>query len=514
MNHQQDNNGHSRIAKNTLLLYLRMLLLTLVSLYTSRVILDALGVDDYGIYNVVGGVVTMFLVLSGSLSAAITRFMTYEMGKKNKERLSQVFSTSVTIQFGIALLVLLLAETIGLWFVNTQLVIPESRLNAANWCYQFSLITFCINLISIPYNAAIISHERMGAFAYISIFEAVGRLAIALSIALAPIDRLIYYSSLVAALAILVRFIYVSYCRQKFTECHYRFMFDKSLLKEMAGFMGWNLIGTSSYVMREHGGTILTNIFFGPTVNAARALAMKVNTVIKGFVQNFMIALNPQITKNYASGNHKETMNLVFLGSRFSFYILMLFALPIMMCTNTILSIWLKEVPNYTVVFIQLILILSLSESLSNPLITLMLATGKIRNYQIVVGGIYLLNIPISYAFLHFGFGPSTVLIISIVLSQIGLFARLIMLRPLVNFPITAYLHKVYLNVLIVTAVSLILPISISFFVDNNIWIDLSLGALTLICVVLTTYLVGCNREEQNFIHKKLNQFVQKFKHA
>ena len=514
MSQQNESSSRMRIAKNTLLLYVRMLLLTLVSLYTSRVILDALGVEDYGVYNVVGGVVTMFMVLSGSLNGAITRFMNFEMGKGNKERLAKVFSSALGVQFLIAAIVIVLGETVGLWFVNHVLVIPSERLVAANWCYQFSILTFCINLISIPYNSAIIAHEKMGVFAYISIFEAVGRLSIALTIVYSPIDRLVYYAGLIALLSILVRFIYAQYCKRHFEECGHTLSYDKSIFKDIFSFMGWTLIGTSSYVLREHGGTILTNIYFGPAVNAARALAMKVNSVVRGFVQNFMIAMNPQITQNYASGNLSYMMNLVFLGSRFSFYILFVLSFPVMMCTDMLLHLWLKEVPDYTTIFIQLILILSLSESLSNPLITAMLATGKIRNYQIVVGGIYLLNIPVSWLLLLSGFGPETIIITAIALSQLGLLARLIMLRPMIHLSPHDYFYQVYLKVLLVAIAAAVLPVLLSYFIGDGVIQQLGLAVFALLCSLISVYFVGCNKQEKRFVIDKCKKLKGKMHHA
>lgn len=277
-------NHNKRIAKNTLLLYFRMLFLMLVSLYTSRVVLNALGIDDFGIYNVVGGVVAMFSILSGSLSTAISRFITYELGKGNQERLKVIFSSAVTIQLGLGLIILLFAETIGLWFLNYKMNIPADRMVAANWVLQFSMLTFIINLISIPYNAAIIAHERMSAFAYIGILEAVGKLLIAYLITVSPIDRLIFYALLMAAVALIVRLTYGKYCRCYFKECKYNFTFDKVLLKEMFGFAGWNFIGAISGILRDQGGNIVINLFCGPTVNAARGIAAQANTAIQGFV--------------------------------------------------------------------------------------------------------------------------------------------------------------------------------------------------------------------------------------
>ena len=253
--------NNKRIAKNTLMLYIRMLLIMAVNLYTSRVVLNALGVEDFGIYNVVGGVVAMFSVLSGSLSAAITRFITYELGKGNEERLNKIFSSSVTIQIGLAFIIIILAEAVGVWFLNNKMNIPDGRIVAANWVFQLSVLTFVINLISVPYNASIIAHERMSAFAYISILEALGKLAIAFFITISPIDRLVFYAILMCLVALCIRFVYGIYCKRHFEECTYHFIFDKELLKQMFGFAGWTLIGASSAVIRYQGGNVVINLF-------------------------------------------------------------------------------------------------------------------------------------------------------------------------------------------------------------------------------------------------------------
>ena len=507
----QDEQAKSkRIAKNTLLLYFRMLLLTVVSLYTSRVILNALGVVDYGVYNVVGGVVTMFSVLSGSLTAAITRFLTFEIGTSNRQRLTTVFSTSVTIQLLIMFVILLLAETVGLWFVNVKLVIPPDRLLAANWCYQFSIATFCVNLISVPYNAAIIAHERMSVFAYISILEAVGRLCIALSISFAPFDSLMFYSVLVASLAILIRFIYAGYCKRHFAECTFHLIFDHSLLKEMFAFAGWNFIGSSSYIVRDQGGTILTNLFFGPSLNSARAIAIKVSATVTSFVQNFMLALNPQITQSYASGESGYMMKLLFRGARFSYYILLFLSIPIVLNTHYILVLWLKLVPEHTTVFIQLIMLFALSESLSNPLITAMLATGKIRNYQIVVGLISFLNIPISYLILLYGGTPETILIVAIVLGHICLFARLLMLRPLIKLSIKDFVRSVYLNVFFVSIAAFVIPFCVNFFLSESLLRLVLISILSIFTTFLSVFFVGCNKIERAFIYSQIQNRLKR----
>lgn len=502
--------NNKRIAKNTLLLYFRMLLTMVVSLYTSRIVLGALGVEDYGIYNVVGGVVAMFSMLSGSLSAAISRFITFELGAGNKEKLVRVFSSSVTIQLGLCAIVLILAETVGLWFLNSKMVIPESRVYAANWVYQLSLLTFVVNLISIPYNAAIISHERMSAFAYISIFEAISKLIVAYCIIISPIDRLILYAIMLAAIAVIIRLIYGVYCKRRFEECTYHFIYDHDLLKQMFGFAGWNFIGASSSLLRDQGGNIVINLFCGPAVNAARGIAFQVNTAIHSFVTNFMIALNPQITKSYASGDHKYLMTLLFHGARLSYYILLLLSLPVIVNTHYILQLWLGQVPEHTVLFVQLVLVFGMCESISSPLITAMLATGRIRNYQLVVGGLQMGNLPVSYCLLRIGAMPEAVLIVAIVISQLCLASRLYMLRGMIGLKARDFIRKVYFNVIGVTAFSAIIPIMLKNIIGENIWSFIGLCALTVTSTLLVEFYVGCTRKERQFIISKVKSIIKR----
>lgn len=504
--------NNKRIAKNTLLLYFRMLFMMAVSLYTSRVVLHTLGVEDFGIYNVVGGVVAMFSVISGSLSAAISRFITYELGKGDKEKLVRIFSSSVTIQLGLGLIILILAEIIGVWFLNVKMSIPENRMYAANWVFQLSILTFIINLISVPYNAAIIAHEKMSAFAYISILEVVAKLIIVYILLLSPIDKLIFYAILMASVALIIRFVYGFYCKRHFEECTYHFIFDKELLKKMFGFAGWNFIGASSAVLRDQGGNIVINLFCGPTVNAARGIAYQVNNAISGFVNNFMTALNPQITKSYATGDKEYMMTLIYQGARLSFYILLILSLPVIVNAHYILTLWLKIVPEHTTLFVQLVLIFAMSESISSPLITAMLATGKIRNYQIVVGGLQMMNLPISYVLLRYGCIPETVLIVAICISQCCLAARLYMLRGMIGLSVRKYMSKVYLNVFSVTILSAIIPCVSSYYLNETFINFIIICTISVICTFTVIYFIGCNRKERQFILSKINTIKEKFR--
>lgn len=504
--------NNKRIAKNTLLLYVRMLFMMAVSLYTSRVILHTLGVEDFGIYNVVGGVVAMFSVISGSLSSAISRFITYELGKGDKEKLIRIFSSSVTIQIALGLIIGILAESVGIWFLNTQMTIPVSRMYAANWVFQLSILTFIINLISVPYNAAIIAHERMSAFAYISILEVISKLIIVYLLWISPIDKLIFYAILMTTVALIIRFVYGYYCKRHFEECIYHFVFDKELLKKMFGFAGWNFIGAASAVLRDQGGNIVINLFCGPTVNAARGVAYQVNNAISGFVSNFMMALNPQITKSYASGDRAYMMTLIYQGARLSFYILLLFSLPVIINVHYILSLWLNIVPEHTTSFVQLVLIFAMSESISNPLITAMLATGNIRNYQIVVGGLQMMNLPISYFLLRNGCIPEAVLIVAICISQCCLAARLYMLRGMIGLSVREYIGKVYVNVLVVTILSAIIPFVLSFCLKETFVNFFIICVIAILCTFTVMYFVGCNKKERQFILSKIIAIKGKLK--
>lgn len=500
---------NKRVAKNTLVLYFRMLFMMLIGLYTSQINLQSLGVEDYGIYNVVGGVVVMFSIINGSISASISRFLTFELGKNNIEKLKKIFSTSVTIQIGLSLAIILLAETIGLWFLNYKMVIPESRIYAANWVYQFSILTFVLNLISTPYNACIVVHEKMSAFAWITIYDAIAKLLIAWLTFISPMDKLIFFSGFIVFVAFTQRMIYTSYCVKKFEECRYHFFIDKNLFKEMFGFAGWNFIGASSAILRDTGGNIVINLFCGPAVNAARGIANQVNNAVLGFANSFMTAINPQITKSYASGDYTKTMHIIYKGARFSFYLLLLLGLPVIIESDNIIHLWLGQVPKHTTLFVQLIIFYAMSESISNPLVTLMLATGKIRNYQIVVGGLQMLNLPISYICLRNGFIPETVIIVAIILSQICFIARIYMLKSIVKTK--DYLKHVYINILLTLIIASIIPIVIKLSFNNYTLLNFILNILlTLITSSISILFIGCNKQERNFIYSYISNIKNK----
>lgn len=500
LNTAADMNNSQRIARNTLMLYVRMFVLLLVGLYTSRVVLSALGENDYGVYNVIGGVVAMFTIISGSLNSAITRFITFEMGKGPEAQIGKVYSTAVTIQLILALIVIALAEPLGLWFIDNHMTIDPIRIPAARWLLQFSLLAFVINLMSVPQMAMITAHEKMSAYAYIGVLDGFLRLAVALLIAHSSYDRLILYSALMAVVVLIVRMAYGIYCRSHFKEGRYRPVFEKRLIKEMFSFASWNFIGVTSGVLRDHGGNILINLFFGTAVNAARGVALQLNGAVQGFVTNFMTAVNPQITKSYASGDKEYMISLVMRSSRVSFYLLFVIALPVLFNVEYILQIWLKEVPEYTASFVQLFLIFALSESLSNPLITAQLATGNIRNYQLIVGGLQLLNIPVSYLFLKDGAAPESVIAVAIGISQICLVARLLLLRGMIGLPVGVFFRKVYLKVLAVAAVAIMLPWILNGHMPEGFAGFLTSALTCAAAAGLSVMFVGMDKSERNSI--------------
>ena len=485
------------IAKNTLMLYVRMIFLFLVGFYTSRVVLDSLGENDYGIYGVVGGVVAMFSIISGALNSAVSRFITFEMGKGEKADLNKVYSTSVLIQIVLAFIIVVICEPVGIWFIRNEMTIAPDRITAALWVLQFSLLSFVVNLMSVPQMASITAHEKMSAYAYIGILDGLLRLAVALLIVHSPTDRLVWYSGLMAVAVMIVRMAYGIYCRRHFPECRFRLIFKKHLVKEMFSFAGWNFIGVTSGVLRDQGGNILVNIFFTTAMNAARGVAVQLNGAVQGFVTNFMTAVNPQITKSYASGERDYMLSLVKKSSRMAFFLLFIIALPMLFNTEYLLEIWLKDVPDQSAAFVRLFLIFALSESLSSPLITAQLATGNIRNYQIIVGGLQLFNLPVSYVFLKYGAPAQATVAVSIVMSQICLVARLMLLRKMVGLSPKEFFSQVYIKVLAVSAAAVIIPMLLAGVMPEGLAGFCLSVLLCVACAGISILFVGCTRSER-----------------
>lgn len=503
-----DNN--KRIAQNTLLLYIRMLFMTIIGLYTSRVILDKLGEVDFGIYNVVSGFVTLFAVISGAMTSATQRFLSFEIGKGSNGNVKDIFSTMIYIHIFLALIILVLGEVAGVWFLNNHMNFPVDRYNAVNWVFQLSLFIFILNVINVPYNGALIAYEKMSAFAYFSIFDAVFKLAICYVITIIHFDKLITYAALMAFIQILLLLMYFAYCSAKFPECRFTGNFNKKYGRNVGAFVGWNLIGSLSTIAKEQGVNVVLNIFFGPVVNAARGIAYQVLSKINGFVANFQMALNPQIIKYYASGEYEDMYKLVFRGAKLSYLLLLTLSLPVVIEASLILNLWLKEVPNYTVIFLQIAIFTALMNTLSNPLVISMQASGKIRDYQIVVGSISLLTLPIVYVVLKTGAEPYMAMIVAFIIEFICHFTRLYMLVRSINFPMLRFLKEVTLRVLVITLLAIILPILANQLIDT-IWIRfLIVCFLSIVSTTILGYYIGFNKIERDNLRIKIISSIRK----
>lgn len=494
-----------RIAKNTMMLYVRMLVSMCVGLYTGRVILDALGVENFGIYSAVAGVVGMSTMLTSSLGSAIGRFITFEIGSGNKERLRLVFSASLIINIGVAIFLFIVVESVGVWFLNNRMVIPSDRLYAANWVLQISVISSMLALIRTPFCTVIYANERISLLAYITIFEVFAKLALAYLITISPIDKLIFHAILLSSVSLIIGIINFVYARRNFEVCRgIKLLYDREVFSEIFTFAKWNLIGCMAAILRSQGGNILLNLYGGPAINAARGVADRVVSAVTGFSSNFLGAVSPQITKSYASGDRAHMMNLIYRGSRFSYYILLIFALPIMLNTDIVLRLWLKEVPDHTVLFIQLTLIYCMIESLSSTLIKVMAATGEIRNYQIVVGGFGMLNFPLALLFLELGAVVEVVVMVSIFVSIVCLGLRLYMLRGMVRLSPTDFIRRVVLNVLNITLLSSIIPIILNYCLGDSFLDFIVVTAVSVVSAVSMIYFIGCDKSERKFLKDEI----------
>ena len=504
--------ANKRIAKNTMLLYGRMGLMMIISFFTARITLEALGVVNYGINNIVGGLVSMFAVISNSLSSSVSRFITFGLGEGDKVKLNRIFITAVNIHIILAIIVVIAIETIGVWFLVNKMVIPPDRLTAAHWVLQCSTISFAIGLLSTPYNAAIIAHEKMGIYAYFSIFDAISRLAIVFSIKYYGGDKLILLAIISLFPTIIKQFYYQYYCRKSFSECHYKPLWDKILFKEMFSFAGWNFIGASSALLKDQGVNIAINLFHSPAVNAARGIAMQISSIIEQFTSNISIAVRPQITKEYAAKNYARMHNLMYIGTKAVYFLFMTISIPIFFEIETILCIWLGQVPQHTVLFTRLVLILCLSDIMSSTLIAAQWATGRIRNYQIVVGGTQMLNFPISYILLRLGFFPEVTLIVAIIISQLCLVERLFFTHRSVKLPSLKFTKEIYFNAIVVTITSAIIPAIFYFNIHNEI------PRFFLVCIssvassFAAIYVIGLKKDEKKLAIQYIQQLRNKLK--
>lgn len=501
-----------RVAKNTLLLYFRMILIMCVSLYTSRVVLATLGVLDFGIYNVVGGLVAMFGVVTGALSAAVSRFMNIEMAKNDGVRLRKVFSAAFLIHILLAIIIVILAELVGPWFLANKMTIPADRLYAAYWVFHCSVITFAINLVRIPYDGCVIAHENMKLYAYLGILEAILKLAIVFLLTMFAFDKLIFYGLLMLGIVITIRGIYQFYCAKHYPESHFCRDIDYTLVKSMFGFTSWNMIGSASVVFADQGVNILINIFCGPIANAARGIAIQVKNAVNQFSNGFMTALNPQINKSYGACDLENYKQLMVNGSMFSVCLLMIISLPLMLERDFVLSIWLKEVPEFTSTFVLLIFFLTISDAFSNTFTTGLLATGKIKKLMLFVAGSRFMIFPISYIVLYLTHLPTLTVCVSIVISQICLFLHMFLLKEYIPIkPFTYYVKNV---------LPLLFIFGLTYYFTYCILINnMSEGFLRLVFVLVVSetillpaiYIVGCDSSQRIFIKEIIYNVYKRY---
>lgn len=495
---------NKRIAKNTLLLYVRTIVIMIISLFTSRLTLEVLGVDNYGIYNVVGGFVGMMSIISGTITSSISRYLTFGLGKGDLNELNRLFSTSLNVLFALSAIILIIGESFGLWFIFHKLNIPSDRVYAAHWVFQCSLLSFIVNLINVPYNASIISHEKMGVFAYMTLLDVGIKLIFVYCLFITPFDVLITYSVLLCLVGIMMRLIYGSYCARHFEECHYSLTFDKGIFKEMAGFAGWNFLGNTAYILNTQGVNMTINIFFGVALNAARGVVGQVEGAVMTLVNNFTVAFTPQITKSYAEGNLDYMYSIVCRGTKFSIFLLLYILIPLSIESNTVLHLWLKDVPPQTSEFLILTLICNASLLMGSAAYTAIMATGNIRNYQISVTLIACLIFPLTWLSYKLGYPASSTYYIYMSIYIILVFYRMKFLRKLLKFPIKMYFTESILPIILVSIVAAIIPLYISRLIDDGISRLIIVVLASIITTSATIYLIGFTKNERKSINGKI----------
>lgn len=496
--------NNKRIAKNTVLLYIRTAFVMAVSLYTSRIILQVLGVDDYGIYSVVGGFVSIFGIISGALSNSIMRFITFELGHGDKDKLKSIFSTAINIQVFLAIVIIFLVETVGLWFLNYKMNISADRMHAANWVLHCTAITFAINLLNVPYNAVIIAHEKMSVYAYMSILEVSLKLCVVYFLFVSQWDKLVIFAILQMLVALTVRLIYGFYCTRHFEESRYKRTSDKPLLKEMFNFAGWNFFTNTAYMFNTQGVNVAINIFFNVSINAARGIATQVQGALMQFVDSFTTALNPQITKLYASGNIGKMNKLIIQGSKFSYLLALIICLPFLVETDYILNLWLVEVPPHTVAFVRLTIIGTIIDKFGNCIYTACMATGKIKKYVLWVTLVGFLVFPLTVIVYYLGAPVEATYYIFIIVYITVNAVRLGVMKKLLDFSIVDFLKRVFLPITIVTVFSVLLPISFVIVCPPSIMRFCLSIIISIVSASLFSFLIGLTATERRTVFTKM----------
>lgn len=502
--------NNKRIAKNTLFLYIRMFVLMLVTFFTSRVILKSLGIVDFGIHNVVGGLATMFVFFRSSLANVTQRDLNIELGKDNVEQLKYVFRLHQSIYLIIAIFVAIVAETIGLWFVCNKLVIPEERMTAALWVYHFTVASLCITILSVVYDSVLIAREEMKIYSYVGIAEGLAKLLIAYIIVVVPFDRLTTYGFLLLILSVGLRLFYAIYCSKRYEECDFVFTWNKDEVKRTFSFISWNTLGCAVYIINDQGINILLNIFFGPVVNAARAISYQVSGAINNFVTNFYISVRPQLTKSYAAKDYQHLFNLFFKSSKYSVFLLWFLILPTMFCMDELLKFWLGKVPEYTSVFTKLILFYSLINTLNIPIWSLALSIGKLKRYILLGNAVFFLVFPISYLLLMMKFPATSVFVAMIIVRSIYIVVVLNIVKRHLPFSLKKYFSSVIVPILSVTIITFIVcRLSFSLF-SNDFWGIVSKFALSFIVSFIAILFVGMNTKERSYVKRSLIHIIKK----
>ena len=487
-----------------------MMFLMFVSFFTSRVVLDKLGVEDFGINNVVGGLAVMFVFFSSSMANATQRFVNIELGKQNTDGAQKVVNQHLIIYGVIVVLVLIIAETFGLWFVRNKLTMPEHRISAAVLVYQFTIISLCVTILGVVFNSLIIAHENRQVYSYIGIVEGLLKLAIAYMIGVAPFDKLVFYSFSLALLVSLVQLFYFFYCLKKYDECSFHWNWDASQIKETFSFIGWNTVGTAVHAINSQGINILLNMFFGPMVNAARGIAYQVDNAVNNFSNNFFTAVRPQITKAYAAEDFNYLNQLFFLSSKYSFFLLWIICLPIVFSVDSILSIWLVNVPKWTNIFTIWVLAYSLVNVFTNPIWSIALSVGKLGKYISISSAVYLLVFPISYILLKQGYSPVSAFIVLFFVRLAYVFVVLVIIHSYVSFSYKLYLKNVLVPCAIVVCSSTIVSIIASRFISNSAAGRLSLGVFSMLVAVACVWFCGMSSDDRFFVKSLLKNKLQK----
>ena len=504
--------NNKRIAKNTVMLYIRMLLVMGVSLYTSRVILSTIGIEDYGIYNVVGGFVSMFSIITSSITVSISRFITIELGKGDLEKLRMVFQTSLRIQLIISFIIIILTEAVGIWFLYNKMQIPEGRHDAAQWVLHCSILTFAISLLTVPYRSSIVAHEKMSVYAYISILEVFLKLGIVYLLYISSHDRLVLYAILMLIVSIVLALIYVVYCRHNFKECSGKSHTDSTTFRNMWGFAGWSFLGNSAYILNTQGVNMIMNIFFGVIVNAARGIANQVDSAVSQFSSNFTVAINPQIMKSYAIGNKQEAFLLTCRGAKFSFMLMYLIALPIILEADQILHLWLGTPPDNSAKFVIWTVLASLINTIGHPLLTLVNASGDIKKYQIYITLFGFAPFPLTWIAFKLGATVIWAYIIYFCIYYVLAYVRLWLVHNKTGIPYSLFLREAILRTHIVALISLILPFLVIRFCEPSI-IRLSITTIvSVLSCAITMFIIGLTTNERKAILTKIENIIHKLK--